>query len=154
MHSITQGDLLGNSAERDVHRECTGRVKARKYLRKSYYHRIECPVANFLTAFMWRRPLNSATLATTTHRTPERVSDETSIQVVIQIIDKCRIMIVQRELYSVRGPSWIGDWNVQREYYNNQNYTYNRFNWFMWRLTSSDSEFIQISISCFCLIIL
>ena len=54
---------------------------------------------------MWRRSLNSAVLATTTHRKPERVFDGTDIQVVAQMIDKCRIKIVQRELYNVRGPS-------------------------------------------------
>ena len=76
-----------------------------KYLRESCYHRIECPTTNLLDAFMWRRSLNSAVLATTTHRKPERVFDGTDIQVVAQMIDKCRIKIVQRELYNVRGPS-------------------------------------------------
>ena len=59
---------------------------------------------------MWRRPLNSAALATTTHRRPERVSDGTSTQVVAQMINKCRIKIVQRELYNVRDRLWIWDW--------------------------------------------
>ena len=35
------------------------------------------------------------------------VSDGTSTQVAAQMIDKCRIEIVQRELYNVRGPLWI-----------------------------------------------
>ena len=30
-----------------------------KYLGESCYHRIKCIVAAFLTALMWRRPLNS-----------------------------------------------------------------------------------------------
>ena len=47
-----------------------------KYLRESYYHHIEYTAATFLTAFMFRRPLNSTVLATTTHRKLERVSDE------------------------------------------------------------------------------
>ena len=84
-------------------------MEARKYLKKSYYHRIECPVSNFLAAFMWRRPLNSAALATTTHRKPEEASDGTSTQVVAQMTNKCRIKIVQKELYNVRDPPWIGD---------------------------------------------
>ena len=91
-----------------MHRECTGRVKARKYLRKSCYHRIECLAANFLAIFMWMRSLNSAVLASTTHRKLERVSDGTSTQVVAQMINKCRIKIVQKELYNVRDPPWIG----------------------------------------------
>ena len=65
-----------------MHRECTGRVEARKYLRKSCYHCIKSPAANFLAVFMWRKPMNSVVLATTTHRKPERVSDGTSTQIM------------------------------------------------------------------------
>ena len=95
-----------------MHRECTGRVEARKYLMKSCYHRIECPAANFLAAFMWRRPLNSAALATTTHRKPEGVSDGINTQVVAQMTNKCKIKIVQKELYNVRDPLWIRDQKI------------------------------------------
>ena len=49
-----------------------------KYLRKGCYHRIKSIAATFLTAFMWRRPLNSAVLATATHRKLEKVYDGTS----------------------------------------------------------------------------
>ena len=82
VYSITQSNLLGNSIEKDMHHERIGRMKVRKYLWKSCCHRIECLAANFLAAFMWRRPLSSAALATTTHRRPERVSNGTSTQVV------------------------------------------------------------------------
>ena len=58
------------------------RMGAEKYLKKSCYHRIECSVTNSLTAFMWRRPLNSVALVVPTHRGPVRVSDGTSTQVV------------------------------------------------------------------------
>ena len=92
-----------------MHRECTGRMETKKYLRKSCCHRIECPAANFLAAFMWRKPMNNAGLATTIHRRSERVSDGTSTQVLAQMTNKCRIKIVQDELYNVRDPSWIGD---------------------------------------------
>ena len=109
VYSITQSDLLGNSAERDVYRECTRRVEAMKYLRKSYSHHIECLAVNFLTAFMWRRLLNSAALATTTHRNLERVSDRTNTQVVAQMFNKYRIKIVQKELYNIRDPPWTED---------------------------------------------
>ena len=95
-----------------MHRERTGRMEARKYLRKSYYHRIECPAANFLTTFMWRRLLNSVALATTTQRISKRVSDETSTQVVAQMTNKCKIKIVQKELYNVRDPLWIRDQKI------------------------------------------
>ena len=43
--------------------------------------------------------MNSAALATTTHRKVEEVSDGTSTQVRIQIINKCKAMMVSRSLY-------------------------------------------------------
>ena len=104
VYSIIQSDLPRNSSERDVHYERTERVEARKYLRKSCCHSIECPAANFLAAFMWRRLLNSAILATITHKRLERVSDGSSTQVVALIINKCRIKIIKKELYNVRDP--------------------------------------------------
>ena len=75
-----------------------------KYLRKSYYHRIECTITTFLTAFMCRRHLNSEVLAITTHRKPGEVSDGTSTQVISQTIEKCKVKMIQRELYNVKNP--------------------------------------------------
>ena len=98
-----------------MHRECIGRMETKKYLTKSYCHHIECPVANFLATFMWRRLLNSAALTTTTHRRPERVSDGTGTQVVAQMTNKCRIKIVQKGLYNVRDSSWMGDRRMREE---------------------------------------
>ena len=81
------------------------RKKIQKYLRKGCYHHIKCTAAIFLAAFMWRRPLNSATaLATTTHRKPKNVSNGTSTQVRAQMINKCRMKMIQKELYNVRDP--------------------------------------------------
>ena len=79
---VIQGNVPGGFMGQDMHYERTGRMRARKYLRKNCYHHIKCSAANFLATFMWRKPLNSATLATPTHRGPERVSDGTSTQVV------------------------------------------------------------------------
>ena len=59
-------------------------------------------IAAFLATFMWRRPLNSAILATATHRKLKKVSDGTSTQVIAQMINKCRIKMVLEELYNVR----------------------------------------------------
>ena len=73
-----QGDLPGSSSDRDVPHKRTKRMGTPKYLRESCYHHIECYVTNFLAAFMWRRPLNSAVLTIPTHKGPERVFDETS----------------------------------------------------------------------------
>ena len=44
--------------------------------------------ANFLAAFMWRRPMNNAILAAPTHKRPEKVSDGISTQVVGWMINK------------------------------------------------------------------
>ena len=97
------------------YRKRTWRIGTRKYLRKSCCHRIKCPAANFLATFMWRKPLNNAVLATATHRRPEGVSDRTSTRVAAWMIDKCRIMIIRRELYNVRDPPWIGDRGRRRK---------------------------------------
>ena len=98
-----------------MHHERTGRVEVRKYLKKSCCHRIEYLTANFLAASMWRRPLNSDVLASTTHRKSKRVSDETNTQIVAQMINKYRIKIVQKELYNVRNPPWIEDRKIIKE---------------------------------------
>ena len=104
MYSNNQGDLPRNSSDRDVHHEHTRRKGTQKYLRENCYHRIECTSATFLTAFMWRRPLNSTVLATITHRKLKRVFDGIGTQVRAQMTNKCRIKMVQREIYNVRDP--------------------------------------------------
>ena len=49
---IIQGDVPVGSTNKDMHYERTGRMGARKYLRKNCCHRVECSAANFLAAFM------------------------------------------------------------------------------------------------------
>ena len=78
------------------------RERAQKYLRKSCYHRIKFIVTTSLAAFMWRRHLNSEILVTTTHIKLGDVSDETTTQVKSQMIDKCKVKMIQRELYNVK----------------------------------------------------
>ena len=107
MYSNNQGNLPRNSSDKGVHHEHTRKRGTQKYLRESCYHRIECTASTFLAAFMWKRPLNSVALATTTHRKPKRVSDETGIQVRVQMINKCRIKMVQRELYNGKDPPYF-----------------------------------------------
>ena len=136
-----------------MHHKCTRMMKTKKYLRESYYHRIECTAATFLAAFMLRRPLNSAVWVTTTHRKPESVSDRTGPLVEAQMINKCRIIMDQRELYNVRDPPWGRDQETEKEHCSNQNYTCTLFSWFIWTLASSNSEFIQFYVPCSCLII-
>ena len=48
--------------------------------------------------------MNSAALATTTHRKMEGVFDGTSTQVRVQIINKCKAMMVSRRLYKKGSP--------------------------------------------------
>ena len=92
-----------------------GRGESKKNLRKSCYHRIKFTVTTFLTAFMWRRHLNSETLVITTHREPEEVSDGTNTQVKPQMNDKCRIKMIQKELYNVKNPLWKMDQKNPKE---------------------------------------
>ena len=66
-------------------------MEIEKYLRKSCYHRIEFFAANPLAAFMWRRLLNNAALATSAHRGPVRVFEGTSTQVVAWTTNKWRV---------------------------------------------------------------
>ena len=47
-----QSDLPGSSNDRDVRHKRTRKMGTQKYLRKSYYHRIECSVTNSLAALM------------------------------------------------------------------------------------------------------
>ena len=58
---------------------------------------------------MWRSPLNTTILATTTYRKLNKVPDGTSTQVIAQMINKCRIKMVQEELYNVRDPPQRGE---------------------------------------------
>ena len=89
--------------------EYTRKKETQKYLRKNCYYRIKCTAVTFLAAFMWRRPQNSAVLAITTHKKPKKVSDGIGTQVRAQTINKCRIKIIPRELYNVRGPPYPED---------------------------------------------
>ena len=53
------GNLPRDSSNEDklqVHKEV---IRTQKYLGENCYHRIKCTTAAFLTALMWRRPLNS-----------------------------------------------------------------------------------------------
>ena len=76
-YSSNHGDLPRSSSDKDVYHKRIRMMKTQKYLRKNCYHHIECTTANFLAVFMRRRPLNSATLVTTTHRKSKKVSDGT-----------------------------------------------------------------------------
>ena len=63
---------------------------------------------------MWRRYLNSEVLATTTHKRPGEVSDGIGTQVISQMIDKCKVKMILRELYNVKNPLWKRDWRNSR----------------------------------------
>ena len=48
---------------------------------------------------MWRRHLNSVTLVNATHRGLGKVADRTSTQVRVQMINMCRVRMIQKGLY-------------------------------------------------------
>ena len=64
---------------------------------------------------MWRRPLNSATLASVTHKELQKVADGTSTQVGVQIINKWRVKMTPKKIYKVEDSSWRGDQKIERE---------------------------------------
>ena len=105
MYSGNQGDLSGSSSDKDVYHKHIRMMGTQKYLRENCYHHIECTAATFLATFMLRRSLNSTALAITTNRKPERLSDGTDTQVKTQVINKCRVKMVQQEIYIGRDPS-------------------------------------------------
>ena len=64
--------------------------------------------STFLAALMWRRPLNSVTLATATHKRLKMMSDGMGTQMGLQMIDKCKTRMIRKSLYNVEKPSWGG----------------------------------------------
>ena len=50
---------------------------------------------------MWRRPLNRAALTAITHRGLKGVFDGLGTQVGIQMINKCKVQMIKKELYNV-----------------------------------------------------
>ena len=59
MHSLDLGNLPGDSSNEDGLQMRKEVIRTDKYLGENCYHRIKCTTAAFLTALMWRRPLNS-----------------------------------------------------------------------------------------------
>ena len=68
---------------------------------ESCHHHIKCVTTTLLATLMRKRPLNSATLATATHKGVIRVSDRTGAQVGAWMINKCKVQIRLRDLYNV-----------------------------------------------------
>ena len=97
-----QGNLPGNSDNKDKHHKRTRMMGTQKYPRENCYHHIKYTTATLLAAFMWRKSLNSVALATATHKKPKGVFDVTSTQALVCMIDTCRRRMVQRELYNRR----------------------------------------------------
>ena len=57
--SAIQGNVPGDSIDKDIHHEGTRQRGTMKYLRESCYHRIECYVANSLATLMYKWYMNS-----------------------------------------------------------------------------------------------
>ena len=71
---------------------------------RSHNCRIKCKKATFSAALMWRRQVNSVTLASATHRKLRKMSDGTGTQVKVQMVNKCKVLINLRRLYKRRKP--------------------------------------------------
>ena len=65
------------------------------------HHHIKCTTTTLLAALMKRRSLNSATLATATHKELIRVSDGTCAQVGVWMINKCKVQMRGEGLYNM-----------------------------------------------------
>ena len=68
----------------------------------SHNCRIKCKEATFPAALVWRRQVNSVTLANATHRKIKWMSDGTDTQVRVQMVNKCKVLINLRRLYKIR----------------------------------------------------
>ena len=63
---------------------------------------LNAKTATLLAAFIWRRRLNSVSLANATHRRSGNVADGTSTQVKVQMINRCKEKMSQKELYKLK----------------------------------------------------
>ena len=52
--SAIQGNVPGDSIDKDTHYESIGQMGTIKYLRESCYHHIECSIANSLATLIWK----------------------------------------------------------------------------------------------------
>ena len=121
-----------------------GMWESLKDLRKSCCRHIKCTVTTFLAAFMWRRHLNSEALTTTTHRKPREVSDGTSTQVISQTIDKCKVKMIQKELYNVKNPLWKRIEKILEKRITSLFTIIRRENESIWKQSSSNWESVPI----------
>ena len=64
---------------------------------------------NVLATLMRKGPLNSAALVAATHRGFGKVADGTSTRVMTYIINRCRVKIDWKEVYTERDPLRMGD---------------------------------------------
>ena len=63
---------------------------------------LNAKTATLLAAFIWKRRLNSVFLANATHRRSGNVADGTSTQVKVQMINRCKVKMSQKELYKLK----------------------------------------------------
>ena len=82
---------------------------------RSHNCHIKCKKATFSAALMWRRQANSVTLAIATHRKKRKMSDGTSTQVKVQMVNKCNVLINLRRLYKRRKSPWRRDRRIEEK---------------------------------------
>ena len=82
---------------------------------RSHNCRIKCKEATFSAALMWRRQANSVTLASVTHRKIRWISDGTSTQMKVQMVNKCKVLIKLRRLYKRGRSPCRGDRRIEEK---------------------------------------
>ena len=83
------------------HSKHVKRKETPKYPSKGCHHHIKCTTATLLAALMKRRPLNSTTLVTATHKELVMVSDGRGAQVRVWMINKCKAQMIKEGLYNM-----------------------------------------------------
>ena len=76
---------------------------------KNCHHHIKCITTTLLATLMGKRPLNSAILATATHKEMIRVSDRTGAQVGVWMINKYKVQMIEEDLYNIEESPKRGD---------------------------------------------
>ena len=109
-----------------MHHECIGQMGSVKYLRESYYHRIEYFVANSLTALMRKWYLNSTFQPYNYSQRLQKGADGIRIN-TSNLMYMWMVEIKERREYKIEGRlKWKGIKELREEYCSTKNYTCNQ----------------------------
>ena len=106
--------------------ERTGKMRVLKYLRESCYHRIECSVANSLTALMRKWYLNSTFQSYSYFQRFQEDADGIMIN-TSNLMYTWRVEMKERREYKIeRRPRWRGIEKRREKHCSNKNYICNQ----------------------------